>query len=295
MNGFSVRLIQHAARNAPPPLSERLEEEWLADLSTRHSAVSRLLFGLGCCWATNVIAREHHAVNVSAASSAAGSTTMTAYAQHDSTFFSRRTTALVLIVALHVAVIYAFSAGLAHRIIEAIPQSIQAAFLQDTPHDLTPPPPPRVDLAPPPKVEIVEKVIDIDVPVDPNNTIREVRATQDTTPTQPVPLKVAAPVKRVLGGPGKGFPNSADYYPAASRRLGEEGTTTIQVCTDTAGRLTTDPTIVQSSGTLRIDEGALKLAKAGTGHYRATTENGTAVNACYPFRITFTFGEASRN
>lgn len=37
----------------------------------------------------------------------------------------------------------------------------------------------------------------------------------------------------------------------------------------------------------RLDEGALRLAKAGPGHYGATTEGGRPVNSCYPFRIRF--------
>jgi hypothetical protein len=36
-----------------------------------------------------------------------------------------------------------------------------------------------------------------------------------------------------------------------------------------------------------LDEGAIKLAKAGSGHYRATTENGTPVSSCYGFLIKF--------
>jgi hypothetical protein len=51
--------------------------------------------------------------------------------------------------------------------------------------------------------------------------------------------------------------------------------------------LASDPAIAQSSGSARLDEGALKLAKAGSGHYRSTTENGTPVSYCYPLRIRF--------
>jgi len=292
MNDFALRLIRHAARNAPPSLSERLEEEWLADLSARQGTLSRVLFGLGCCWATIVIAREHYALNIAAATSTAGSTTMTAHAQPDSTFFSffsRRTTAFVVIVALHVAVIYAFATGLVHGIIEAIPRSMETTFLPDTTHDVKPPPPTEVDLIQPQKLVIVERDIPFDVPPDPTPPIRDVMVGPAVPPPVPTAPKVEAPVKRVLGGPGKGFPNSADYYPAASRRLGEQGSATIHVCADAQGRLTEDPTVAQSSGMARIDEGALKLAKAGSGHYRATTENGVAVNACYPVRFTFEF------
>jgi hypothetical protein len=61
MEGLARNLILHAARHAPGPLSERLTEEWLADMSERPSGFSRLRFALGCCWATSVIAREHGA------------------------------------------------------------------------------------------------------------------------------------------------------------------------------------------------------------------------------------------
>jgi len=50
--------IQRAARRAPPALSQRLEEEWLADLAARRGAIPRLRFALGCSWATRVIAYE---------------------------------------------------------------------------------------------------------------------------------------------------------------------------------------------------------------------------------------------
>jgi protein TonB len=283
---LSHRLIQHAARKAPPALSERLEEEWLADLSARQGPMSRVLFGFGCCWATNVIAREHYALNVSAASPAAGSTTMAAYAQHDSTFFTRRTTALVIIAGLHVAVIYALAAGLGHRIMEVIPPPMRLDFLKDPPHDTPPPPPLKVTLSEPRKMELVRTDIRIDVPTD-TDAIRNVLVAPEVPSHPPALPKADPPVKRVGGGAGKGFPNSADFYPPPARRLGEQGSTIVQVCTDKEGRLTSEPTVSESSGIAHIDEGALKLAKAGSGHYRAVTENGIAVSACFPFKATF--------
>jgi TonB family protein len=63
----------------------------------------------------------------------------------------------------------------------------------------------------------------------------------------------------------------------------------VQVCVDANGRLTSQPAITQSSGSARLDEGALTLARAGSGHYRATTEDGRAVSSCFPFRIRFEF------
>src|SRR5580658_471745 len=58
IDGVSHWLIHHAASWAPEALSSRLEEEWLADLECRSSALSRLGLALGCCWATVVIANE---------------------------------------------------------------------------------------------------------------------------------------------------------------------------------------------------------------------------------------------
>src|ERR1700677_4952217 len=61
-------LIHHAALQAPDSLSSRLEEEWLADLQCRYTALSRLGLALGCCWAAVVIVNEFSRVQVPAAS-----------------------------------------------------------------------------------------------------------------------------------------------------------------------------------------------------------------------------------
>ena len=281
VEGFVRWLIQHAARNAPPSLSQRLEEEWLADLAARRGPMARLRFGFGCCWATGVITHEHCAVKIPAASSATGHKIMTAYVQHDSSFFSRRTTVFVLIICLHAVLIYALTTGLAHPMIEVIPP-MQAAFPPDRPTGNMPtplPPPPKFS---PPRVEIPDSEIPLDVAPDPNR-LQDVTFQPEEHPTQTPPKAV----NRVLGGPGRGFPNTDDYYPSVARRIGEKGTATVQVCVDEKGRLTLDPTLTQSSGSASLDAGALKLAKAGSGHYRATTEDGRPVNSCYVFRIKF--------
>lgn len=114
-DGLARWLVQQAARSAPHLLSERLEEEWLADMEARKGLAARLRFGVGCCWATRVIAHEHCTASVLAAASATGSKTMTAYVQHDDPFFSRRTITVLAIIGLHAAIIYAFATGLGSR------------------------------------------------------------------------------------------------------------------------------------------------------------------------------------
>jgi TonB family protein len=96
-----------------------------------------------------------------------------------------------------------------------------------------------------------------------------------------------AAVKRVQGGPGTGFPSTQDFYPSIAIFRGEQGSATVGACVDGMGRLTSEPKIIQSTGSSRLDDGALKLARAGSGHYRATTEDGQPVNSCYSFRIRF--------
>lgn len=285
-NEVAQRLIRHAAGNAPPPLAERLEEEWLADLATRRGQLARVLFGLGCCWATNVIAKEHCALSVSAATAATGSTTMTTQVQANLTFLPRRTTVLAAIVGLHVAIIYAFATGLAHRLIEPPQKPMIADVWRDIRTAPTPPPPPTFD----------PSRLKMDPLPEPELTLNLDRGEAiSVPPAPPVPASlppqratVPPPVKRVSGGPGKGFPATDDYYPAASIRLGEQGSSAIQVCVAPNGKLTSEPQVMKSSGSSRLDEGALRLAKAGSGHYRPTTENGTPVSSCYGYLITFT-------
>ena len=55
VDAISLWTIRQAARKAPPALSARLGEEWLADAADRQGCVPRLRFALGCLWATLVI------------------------------------------------------------------------------------------------------------------------------------------------------------------------------------------------------------------------------------------------
>jgi TonB family protein len=110
--------------------------------------------------------------------------------------------------------------------------------------------------------------------------------------TEPTSGPVAPPVpthivSRMAGGTGAGFPDSADFYPAQSIRAGEQGVSAVWVCVDTKGRLTSNPSTFKSSGSARLDEAALKLARAGSGHFRASTEDGQPVNSCYPVGVRF--------
>jgi protein TonB len=207
---------------------------------------------------------------------------MSAYAQHGLGYFSRRSSTLFLVVSLHAALLYVLVTTLSH-----IHGNVIADPLQNRPVDNPPPhelplplPTPQLNrptiVAPRPEVEVAPEP-------DPSPSVMTVIPQEAPRPVLTAPHTV----KLVQGGPGMGFPNPDDFYPEIARRLEEQGIVTVKVCVDAKGRLTSDPTTLQGTGSSRLDEGALKLARAGSGHYRATTEDGQPVNACYPFRIRF--------
>jgi TonB family protein len=283
--GLTRWLIQHAARNAPPSLSERLEEEWLADLSDRSGTMARLRFGVGCCWATRVIAHEYSAPKVLATISATGNKVMNAYAQQDYSLFSRRTLAFVLIVGVHGVLIFVLANGLTHTWSEVIPPRIQAIVLPVMPKPVEQLPPLPQPTFTPTVLKIPQTEFPPQFPPD-ENTIQNVIPVVEDHGSAP-PSTPPRAVKRVQGGPGKAFPNTADYYPPEAIRRGAMGLATVRACVDENGRLTAAPTLAQTSGTTSLDEGALRLAKAGSGHYRPGTEDGRPVSSCFDLPIRF--------
>jgi periplasmic protein TonB len=209
---------------------------------------------------------------------------MAAYVQ-DSNFFTRRTIVLFVIVGLHVFIAWALATGLARRTFEMVAPPIQTDVIEEVKKEDQPPPPPPPQMERPP-VEIPPPDVAIEVPVETQTT-----AIQDTTNQHvvaPPPPPAPAAKRNVVGPkPGKGFPSTEEYYPPASKRLGEEGSANVHVCVGPNGKITEDPTLAQTSGSARLDDGALKLAKAGSGHYLPGTEDGQPTTACMVFKIKF--------
>jgi TonB family protein len=285
--GIAALLVRHAARRAPAPLAERLEEEWLADLGEQKKGAARIHFALGCWWARHVIAAEALELGAPAAQGAAGHGTLAAFVPQDPVLFSRRTLVVMAIVAAHVGAYYAFTSGLVAQIFDGFPPPIVVQFVDkarpDEPIRKLPGPNLSHTTSDDAKQNFKPMVETLgDPPI-------EVGTTEPTVPPGPQEPP-ARHINRVSGGPGRGFPSTEEYYPGVSRSLGETGAAAVQVCVDASGRLLTDPAIVTSSGSARLDAGALALARAGSGHYRSTTEDGKPVNSCYPFRVRFTLG-----
>ncbi len=278
-------LVHRAALRAPPDLAERLEEEWQADLAVRSTVSSRMRFALGCCWATRIIAREYRPESVRAASTAMGPKFVAGFVRDESGSFARRSLAFFLVAGLHIALFYALMTGLTFKIIQVIPASFHTRILQSPPARTLPPLPPPQLTRPvlpiqPPEFPRTEG------PLEDRDFVAEVSRTVPARPETPTNTP-SNDVVTVQGGPGAGFPATDDYYPSIAKRMEEQGVATVHVCVGADGRLTAVPTIARSSGSPRLDGGALLLAKAGSGHYRASTEDGRAVSSCYAFRVRF--------
>jgi len=209
---------------------------------------------------------------------------MASYVQ-DTNFFTRRTAVLLVIIALHVFIAWALATGLARRAIELVAPPIQTEVVEEVQKKDEPPPPPPPQMERPP-VEIPPPDVAIEVPQE-TQTTAIVDVTDKPVPKAPPPPAPVAKKVQVAPRPGKGFPSSEDYYPPASKRLGEEGSANIHVCVGPNGKLTEDPTLAQTSGSARLDDGALKLAKAASGHYQAGTEDGQPSTMCTVFKIKF--------
>jgi TonB family protein len=291
--GFSEWLLHRAARSAPPALSQRLEEEWMADLATRPSGWSRLRFAIGCCWATRVIAYQHYAPTLAPSSAVAGTPLLAGDGRRGSGLLSRRTMTFLLVVCLHVVFFYVLIAKLSQTMVPAVMPPLQnRAVTEPKLQDLPPPPKPR--LVDPRQLDLTPPDTHLAIELDPKTIIQpEIGPEIDPGLQSPDQLKTASlppaehATQEVQGGPGAGFPNPDDFYPSFSRYKEEQGVAMVRVCVDEKGRLTADPTTVEGTGYPQLDQGALKLARAGSGHYRPSTENGRPVKSCYPLRIRF--------
>ena len=109
-------LIRSAARCAPEPLSERLMEEWTADLRAQRGFLSRLRFAAGCYWAACVIAHEHSAPLAASAQARVqpARSHFIRFPQPPAPVLMSGTTTFVLILALNAAVFYGLMLGLSH-------------------------------------------------------------------------------------------------------------------------------------------------------------------------------------
>jgi hypothetical protein len=137
LEGATHWLIHHAARGAPESLSSRLEEEWLADLESRSSALSRLRLAFGCCWATVVIVNDYSRNRVPAASPVVAAKGYVILADRNFGYFSLRSGTLFLILGLHAALFCGLITTLSHTRGLAAEPNLPNQVLNPVPIEIT--------------------------------------------------------------------------------------------------------------------------------------------------------------
>jgi TonB family protein len=140
------------------------------------------------------------------------------------------------------------------------------------------------------RIEIPPPDIEIDVPIDAPNAIAGVITGASTMESQVKPppsgpaLKVA-PRYIIHARVGRDFPNPDAFYPPVSIRREEQGLARVEVCVGPDGALVEEPSVVNTSGSDRLDEAALKLARSG--HYLAGSIDGLPIVDCLQLPIRF--------
>ena len=203
---------------------------------------------------------------------------------HDNQWATRRSIVFVGIIVFHILLYWGVKSGFVGKALEAVAPPIETEIIEEAVDDNTPPPPPPPEMERPP-VEVPPPVVDISIPVDAATSTAVTNVTTERQPPPPAPV-VATAVVRVAPklNPRSQQPDSEEYYPPSSKRLGEVGNVVVKSCIGDNGRLT-EATVETPSGVARLDEAALKYARAL--RYVAGTENGRPVASCFSFRVRF--------
>lgn len=199
---------------------------------------------------------------------------------------SRSTVILAAVIVLHIGIFYGIQSGLAHKVVELLPQDIQTKIIEEEkPKEEEPPPPPPPDMkiepppfVPPPEVSVMTTPA-------PNAITNVV-----TTPPPPAPPPVAAaPARQTVVAPPKMDVRRSrscdEYYPAASSRAEEEGVVQVRCYVGLNGRCD-QISISKGSGFDRLDEAAQRCAK-DLLRFEPQTKDGQKEAAWYDFNVRF--------
>jgi periplasmic protein TonB len=175
--------------------------------------------------------------------------------QEPSLFSGPRGAALLAVIALHVALVWAFYTGLAGKLVQKIIPPVEIAQI-DKPKEVDKPPPP------PPKLEEIRPYVPPPEFVDIQAPQQETTAITQTTQVQhvaPPPVAVAAVVAGTAPkmDPKHPLKIGEEWYPDASRRAGEEGRCIVTMTVSGDGKVTGE-SIQTSSGFTRLDDACLK-------------------------------------
>jgi len=160
-----------------------------------------------------------------------------------------RITGIAVVVLFHVVIIYLLLNNLGHNPLEIVTQQIDAKIIEEEapPAEEAPPPPPP-DFVPPPPDFVPPPDIEFTADAPPPANANAI--TVSKKPVEEVKTTGARPPKKGLSRPA---------YPAASTRLGEEGSVSLALYLDETGKVR-EAKVDASSGFERLDEAAVKHA-----------------------------------
>lgn len=200
----------------------------------------------------------------------------------DASFISRRGLVFLAIVAVHVGFFWALNSGLSHKMVQKVFGPLVTDMIEEQKveeKEEPPPPPPKIE-TPPPYVPPPEVAIEMPTEAPP--------ATAITTTTTQRPVAPPPPVAKPPGVKPRIDPKrppSQPEYPPTSRRLGEQGTVTLEILVLENGRIG-EAKVAKSSGFPRLDEAAVREVKR-TWRLVPGTEGGKPVQMWHQINVTF--------
>lgn len=180
---------------------------------------------------------------------------------------------LAVVIGVNALAGYALVSGLAQRVTAAVITEVEAVVIEEAPpppDELPPPPPPDLDVPPPPVFEV--PIVNFTTPPANTTAIQVERGDPEAAPPPP-----PAPTGPTHGPQRRVRRGELPPYPEASLRLEETGVTTVRVCADIEGGVTSVET-VNSSGHTRLDRAAEQWLRRG--RYDPAQQNGVAVAGC---------------
>jgi protein TonB len=193
---------------------------------------------------------------------------------------SSRLTGIIVVVAIHVLAIGGLISALATGAILKQMQEIKASVeAQKTPPK--PPPPPPVDFKAPPPVSVV--VPDINIAPEPAPA-----APRPQPAPPPAPPRAAAPAPTSLVPIMR--THTQPPYPVISQRLGEHGTTGMQVNINEQGTVS-DCKVTKTSSSDRLDQAACDYIKAHW-KWQPPTIEGKPTAAIYNINLVWNLKDA---
>lgn len=193
-----------------------------------------------------------------------------------------RATSVAIVIAIHVLGIAGLVAALAQGALMKQLQEIKASVdTQKTPPKAPPPPPPDL-VKPPPPVAIVPEFQVASAPPPPVHT--EAPKPPPPPPPKPTTAITNDPLRPIMRT------HTQPPYPPISVRLGEQGTTLIEVNINTEGTVS-ECRVVKGSGSERLDNAACDWVK---GHWRwqPPTLNGQPTAAKTEIQYTWNLKDA---